>query len=268
VEFTFQQNEAPARDAAIEAGEEAEAEEPEEIETDRDSFTPAVATAPCGRWIVESAYSFIDNRNVPETHSFPELLVRYGASDWLELRLGWNYEIGGAPSPISGNVPGDFAAEPEVEEEHRCIYGFKAMLTDQNGFVPSSVVIVQGFTPTGGEPTDTELSTTLATGWQLQNCWVWDSAIRYSTAGEEGDDFNVWAPSSVLKVPVGESWKVHAEYFGIFTSGRDEETQQHYVSPGAHYLITPDLEVGVRVGWGLNDDSANFFANAGFGWQY
>src|SRR5262245_51228429 len=35
--------------------------EPDEIETDRDSFTPATTLAGRGRLIVESAYSFIDN---------------------------------------------------------------------------------------------------------------------------------------------------------------------------------------------------------------
>src|SRR5262245_17074542 len=56
-------------------------EDEDEIETDRDSFTPATTLAGPGRTIVEAAYSFIDNRTVPETHSYPELLLRYGASD-------------------------------------------------------------------------------------------------------------------------------------------------------------------------------------------
>src|SRR5262245_60734814 len=72
-----------------------------EIETDRDSFTPATTTAGRGRLIVESAYSFLDNRAVKETHSFPELVCRYGLTDRLELRLGWNYEVGGAGNDIS-----------------------------------------------------------------------------------------------------------------------------------------------------------------------
>src|SRR5262245_36977286 len=66
----------------------------DEIETDRDSFTPATTTAGRNRLIVESAYSFLDNRAVKETHSFPELILRYGLSERLELRLGWNYEVG------------------------------------------------------------------------------------------------------------------------------------------------------------------------------
>jgi hypothetical protein len=32
--------------------------------------------------------------------------------------------------------------------------------------------------------------------------------------------------------------------------------------------VTPDLEVGIRVGWGMNDQSARFFANGGFGLRF
>ncbi len=240
----------------------------DEIETDRDSFTPATTTAGDGLWIVEAAYSFIDNRGVPETHSYPELILRRGVGDWLELRLGWNYEVGGAGSPISGNIPSDFGEEAEIERESRILYGAKAKLTEQGGWRPESTVIVQGFTPTSGESNDTQLSTTYVFGWVAEGGTVWDSAIRYSTSSQEEDDFNVWAPSTVLKIPVGERWKAHVEYFGIFSDGREEETSQHYFSPGAHYLVTPNFEVGVRVGWGLNDQSSNFFSNTGIGWRY
>lgn len=265
-------NLAGSAETAGEAGdaerEAAEDDEEDEIETDRDSFTPAVSVTPTGMFIVESAYSFIDNDRVADTHSVPELLVRYGMNDWLELRLGWNYEVGGAANPISGNTPGDFDEETGIETESRMLYGLKAWLTRQDAWMPRSVAIVQGFTPTSGKLTDTEMSASYVCGWELANRWVWDSGVRFSTDGQEGDDFNTWAASSVLKMPIGERWKVHAEYFGIYTDGRSRETVQHYFSPGAHYLINPNLEVGVRVGWGLNDQAANFFSNAGFGWRF
>ena len=60
----------------------------EAIETDRDSFTPATTTVGACRTVVEAAYSFIDNRRVKETHSYPELLVRFGVDEDIELRLG------------------------------------------------------------------------------------------------------------------------------------------------------------------------------------
>lgn len=239
-----------------------------EIETDRDSFTPAVSTVGTNYTVVEAAYSFIDNRGVPETHSFPELLLRRGIGDRFEWRFGWNYEVGGAGSPVSGNIPSDLGAEAEIEEESRLLYGFKAMLTEQCGYRPTSSVIVQGYTPTSGVETASQMSAGYVFGWTTDEGIAWDSAIRYSTSTFEDDDFNVWAPSTVLKVPVGEDWKAHIEYFGIFSDGREVESSQHYLSPGAHYLITPNLEVGCRVGWGLNDQAANFFSNVGFGWRY
>ena len=250
------------------ASEGAEDSAEDEIETDRDSFTPATTTAGSGHVIFEGAYTFIDNRAVPETHSYPESLVRWGLGDWLEVRLGWNYEVGGAGNPVSGNVPSDLGEETELERESRLLYGFKARVTEQDAWLPDSSVILQGFTPTSGESSNTDLSATYVFGWTLPCEAVWDSAIRYSTSSQEADNFNVWAPSTVLKVPVGEHWKVHAEYFGVFTAGRVDETSQHFFSPGGHYLVTPNLEVGMRVGWGLNNEAPNFFSNAGVGWRY
>jgi hypothetical protein len=251
-----------------ENGEDTEGE-PDEIETDRDSFTPATTTAGPGRLILETAYSFIDNRAVPETHSFPELLGRYGVADWLELRLGWNYEVGGASNTVSGSAGGDdFLEEPTVEEESQLSYGAKVYLSNQEVWLPQSAVIVAAGTPTSGKETATQLVTTYVFGWQFANDWKWDSAIRYGYDSAEGDHFNVWAPSSVLKVPLIEHWVAHAEYFGAFTDGRESERVLHYVSPGVHYLVTPDFEIGVRVGWGLNDQAANFFSNAGLGLRF
>jgi hypothetical protein len=240
----------------------------DEIETDRDSFTPSTKVVGRGRLVIESAYSFIDNQTVPETHSLPELVSRYGLNEWFELRFGYNYEVGGAGNPISGNVPDDLEQEPEIEEEARLLYGGKAWVSEQDSWIPESSIILQGFTPTSGKETATSFSTSYVFGWKLRNNWVWDSAMRHSISSFEGDHFNVWSPSTVLKVPMGERWKAHAEYFGVFTEGREKESTQHFFSPGLHYLFTPDLEIGIRVGWGLNDQAPNFFANVGGGIRF
>jgi outer membrane receptor protein involved in Fe transport len=220
--------------------------------------------------IVESAYSFVENRGIKETHSFPELIMRYGLTERVELRLGWNYEIGGAGNEVSGLDAGEdlvFGA-PRVERESSISYGVKLGLTRQSRWVPRSAVIVQASTPTSGPDTATQLIATAVAGWELSNRWRFDAGLRYGLASESGDRFNLWAPSAVLRVPVGERLAAHAEYFSFFTTGKQRNTTRHYFSPGLHYLVTPDLEVGFRVGWGLNDQSARFFVNSGFGWRY
>lgn len=242
--------------------------EEDEIETDRDSFTPASTLVGRNRIVFESAYSFIDNRNVPETHSLPEMVVRYGLTEMLELRFGTNYEIGGAGNPISANIPDDLEQDAKLEEETNVSYGLKLALTDQLGWKPTSAMLLQAFTPVNGENTDTHFVATYVAGWKLANNWTWDSAIRYSTGSAEEDRFNVWAPSTVLKIPVGDRWKAHIEYFGVFSDGRARESVQHFISPGAHYLINRNWEIGTRVGWGINEQAPNFFANVGGGYRF
>jgi hypothetical protein len=241
-----------------------------EIETDRDSFTPATSTAGRGRLIIESAYSFLEHSGNQETHSFPELLLRYGVTERVELRLGWNYEIGKAGNDVSGSDAGgeDVFGGARLERLSRFSYGVKVQVTEQDRYLPRSVVIVQAATPTTGVETATQLAVTYAAGWEFANSWRLDTSMRWIGASDAGDRFNEWAPSAVLRVPLGERWAAHAEYFGIVTSGKERNTTRHYVSPGLHCLLTPDLEVGVRLGWGLNDQSDRFFVNAGFGWQY
>lgn len=151
-----------------ERGNEQETENEDEIETDRDSFTPATTTAGYGRTIVESAYSFIDNRSRAETHSVPELIVRYGWNDWLELRIGTNYEVGGEPNSISSGGGGEeFDPASELERETSISYGLKVGLTSQDGWIPRSAAIVQASTPVSGTDSDTQLALLM----RLAGCW-------------------------------------------------------------------------------------------------
>src|SRR5262249_51821382 len=107
--------------------------ERDEIETDRDSFTPSSTLAGRGRLIVESAYSFVDNRRVKETHSVPELILRYGLTERIELRLGWNYEVGGAGNETSGAAVSDenpLTRKGQLDREYTLSYGAKVRLTE------------------------------------------------------------------------------------------------------------------------------------------
>ena len=68
---------------------------------------------------------------------------------------------------------------------------------------------------------------------ETEQCMRLGLCHAYSTGSFENDHFNVWSPSTVFKVPVGEKWNVHAEYFGVLTEGRAKEGSQHFFGPGA-----------------------------------
>jgi hypothetical protein len=267
LEDLFDEDRAPwlSRNAPGETRRENEtAGEQEHLETDRDSFTPSTTTVGTGRLVLESAYSFINNKTTADSHSFPEIVTRYGLTDRLELRFGWNYELGGGGSVSSGDSGGEFEGGSS-EQESQILYGIKYSLTDQDSWLPQGAAIIQGVTPTSGPSNTSDLQLGYVFGWKFFDDWQLDSSIRRITTQDAGDHFNQWAPSVVLKVPLAERWNIHGEYFGIFTDGRSNETNGQYFSPGIHYLFSPNFEFGVRVGWGLNNDAANSFTNVGFG---
>jgi hypothetical protein len=242
--------------------------EPDEIETDRDSFTPATTLAPVGRVIFESAYTFIDNRNTYDTHSFPESLLRFGITEWLEARLGWNYEVGGAGNTVSSESGAEDFGDPRIERESQLNLGLKFKVNRQDGWIPESAFISTAQVPTSGPDTATAFVGTYVFGWTLDRGMKLDAALRYGYDTVEHDTHNLWAPSVVLKVPVTERINSHIEYFGIFTSHKERNTQAQYISPGMHYLVTPNFEIGYRLGWGLTDDAARFFVNTGIGYRF
>ncbi len=240
----------------------------EHIETDRDSFTPSTRTVNAGRWIIESSYSFIDNRDTAETHSLPESLLRYGLSDWIELRLGGNYEVGGEGADVSaGGGIAEFDGD-RIVRETQILYGLKLRLSEQQNWLPESSVIVQGHTPLAGPDPATAFSLGYVAGWELPDEWKLDSAIRFGVDKEKDDRFETWSPSIVLRKTLTDRWNVHAEYFGHFSQDRTDNFAKHFVSPGVHYLITPNIEIGLRVGRGLNNEAPRFFSNAGLGWRF
>lgn len=237
----------------------------EEFETDRDSFTFAPTTTGADTAIVEASYSFVDNRTAPAAHSYPELLLRRGIGDRVEARLGFNAEVGG-PGIASGS---EFGGEDvETEDESRVLYGVKIETSDQQGWWPRSAAVIQGFTPVAGPSNKSTVMLGEAFGWRFTGGWEWTTAIRYGTGFAGLDAFDQVAPSTVVKVPLGDRCNVHAEYFGIFSAGKEVPLDIQYASFGGHVLATDRLEVGLRVGWGLNRTSPAFFSNVGLGWRY
>jgi hypothetical protein len=118
---------------------------------------------------------------VKDTNSFPELICRYGVTDRIELRFGWNYEVGGAGNDTSGAAVAaeEIPSENRLERESEVAYGMKFLVNRQDHWLPGSIVIVQGFTPTSGMETASRVVATYAFGWRFPNKWKLDAAMRY-----------------------------------------------------------------------------------------
>ena len=239
-----------------------------ELNTDRDAFTPATTTAKMGTVLTEASYVWIDNSGAPATNSFPELLVRIATRERFEWRLGFNYEQGSSGAVVSAVEVGEPMLSAQGGSEANILYGCKVRLTDGDGLIPRSAAIIEAFTPLAGDVWGTEPAATYAFGWELPDQWRLDAAARYASADSEEGRFTRWSPSAVLRIPLTERMEVHAEWFGTWSEGLANESVQQYVGPGGHFMLSPRLELGCRMGWGLSSDAAGYYVDTGIGWTF
>ena len=127
---------------------------------------------------------------------------------------------------------------------------------------------MEGSTPAYGDVFGTVPVATYVAGYELPTGWKLDAALRYAHSQGVLRWFDRWSPSVVLRVPVTSRWEVHAEYFDTFTPRRVIEVNRAFFSPGTHYMLTKNFEIGLRVGWGVTDSAAPFFSDAGCGWRW
>ena len=239
-----------------------------DLGTDRDAFTPNTHTVKPGTALWEGSYVFIDNQTGLPTNNYPELLLRVGGNEWFEWRFGVNYGVGSQGAVVTSVEVGEGTLSRNTLYESSVLYGFKVDTSDQQGWLPESCFIMEGSTPTYGDAFGTVPVATGVWGWELAGGYRLDTSLRYAYSEGLFTWFSRWSPSVVLRIPVTERWETHVEYFGNFTDGNIVDTSQEYFSPGTHYLLTKNFEIGLRVGWGMNASSAAFFSDAGFGWRW
>jgi hypothetical protein len=240
------------------------------LDTDANSFTFAVRTADKNRVIFESAYTNIKIGKGTTKQSFPESLFRYGLTDRLELRLGYNYET--SPSnrdAIEGDIAGNFG----INAQQQIYYGFKYQVSRQEKekqWQPTSAFLFQLHTPIASEQTHTQIRLGYALGWTLPNGWILDTGFRYGTDRELGYNYTLWAPSTVVKIPFGKRkrWYTQFEYFGIVSEYRPRNFSKQFVDTGLHYFITPNWEIGTTVSFGINEQTRGTMINVGTGIQF
>lgn len=239
-----------------------------DLAADRDAFTPAAACVPPGQGLVEGSYVYIDNLTGLPTNNYPELLVRHGGTEWWEWRFGVNYGVGTQGNVVTSVEVGEASPDGRIIHDASLLYGFKAATSRQDGWIPDSCFIMEAATPTAGDVFGTTPVATIVAGWELGGAWRLDTAIRYAYAESQTTWFSRWSPSVVLRAPLSERWEVHAEWFGSYTQGLLDDSQRPFFSPGMHYDLADNVEIGLRIGWGLSSESAPFFSDAGFAIRY
>lgn len=245
-------------------------EERERIETDRHDFTQSPTTVGKSVLQIESGYSFFygsEGVEDEQSHTGPELLVRYGLSENIEVRLRYNeiWQFG----------------EEDRNGSEDLRPSLKLRLNDQREWIPESALELRLSVPTGSDDWTTgevEFGFDYIYGWRLSECAeIYGSSGLFTNAtgdfafvpDDPDEEFMLYTQSIALGLELTERVTMYSEFFGLFTDGfGDDEENPVFFNIGLDYFVNDDFVLDVRAGTGLNDDAEDLFIGIGGGYRF
>lgn len=247
----------------------------ERMETDRHDYTQSARTVGRGVSQLEMGYTYYyedTGEDIEQSHVTPEMMLRLGLTQDIELRIMWNYVWRTIASE-------EETANDDGAEDLR--WGFKLRATEQRGLVPDSSVKISFTAPSGATPWTTdrvEFGTLYIYEWRLAERWTLAGSSGLATQAladfallpEEpaSDRFIIWIQSVALGFEITEKNTAYAEWFGEFSHALSDELSISIFNVGIDHYFTDDFVVDLRAGVGLNDESDNFFAGVGGGLRF
>ena len=236
---------------------------------DRPDFTESSTTVGLGVKQVEMGYTYtFDNDGTTQTksHSYPEMLWRVGIyADWLELRIAYNF----------GDVFKEVVErDPESTSGGEDLYlGFKIALTPQDGILPETALVLQTTVASGDDVFSAGSALpgfNYIYSWALDNDWSLAGQTQWNRAmdAETTRPYSEFSQSLAIGKSFSEKLGGYYEWFCLIPDGADSAPVEHYMDGGFTYLLHNNLQLDVRAGFGLNEESADYFAGTGLIFRY
>jgi hypothetical protein len=228
--------------------------------TDRPDFTESPQAVDPGRVQIEAGYTF-NREGELRLHSLGEVLVRIGAVNRFEVRLGLN-SFG-----ISEESGGESTGFEDVA------LGAKIALADGSSEFdlvrPAIGVLVGAAIPTGSGPfgeRGIRPQATLSVGWPVSEALSVGANLGAASASIDDNRFAILSGSVALGIGLTDWLGAYAEAFG-FANTENEFWDSGFLNGGFTFLVNPDLQLDLRLGVSLSDPAPSYFAGLGFGWR-
>ena len=237
---------------------------------DRPDFTESSTTVGLGVKQVEMGYTYtFDNDGTTQTksHSYPEMLWRVGIyADWLELRIAYNFgDVFGATESTETRTTTSGGEDLYL--------GFKIALTPQDGILPETALVLQTTVASGDDVFSAGSALpgfNYIYSWALDNDWSLAGQTQWNRAmdAETTRPYSEFSQSLAIGKSFSEKLGGYYEWFCLIPDGADSAPVEHYMDGGFTYLLHNNLQLDVRAGFGLNEESADYFAGTGLIFRY
>ena len=243
-------------------GQERDAFDP--LSADRPDFTESPTTMGRRRLQIEGGWTYFHDTAEgisTNVHQLPELLLRFGLTERIELRCAWS----GYVSHEETNA--DLVEIASHEGGTDPWFGCKLQVSKQQTWLPESAIIASVSAPVGARVWTSDRVDTV-----VNYIYGWDLTDRLSVAASTGawwteqerNPVSVIHQSAVVGLGLTERLGTYFEWFGLFYHGSQIDRPEHYVNGGFTYLITENLQFDWRLGVGLTEASDDLFTGVGF----
>ena len=219
-----------------------------------------------GRVQLEGGYTFLSDRSADTRitqHAVPDLLLRYGLTERLELRLGW-------PGFVSTEYDGPLAP-PSFNDTLKPNVGFMWDVSNQNGWFPQTALLAAVPITLQGNPFALNSLQPLS---QVLYCWyVSDRMSLGGTTGvalfhEFGDHFVQLQQTASVDYLWSDRLITFTQWEMLVDHGSADDGSQHLLSTGLSFLWTDHLQTTWRFGVGLNERAPNFLTGIRFALRF
>ena len=224
---------------------------------DRPGFTSAPDTVERGHLLLETGYQFTRDRTgrTSRTHSLPNMILRAGIADNLEVQIGWT---GAIWSRVDGERSHDFSD---------LTVGVKTKLLDQSGWVPALGLSGMLSVPSGSSgATSGDVDPGIAINWAygFDGGYGIGGTARFDAVNDGGDRTDQGGASLIATVPVFGPVSVFAEYFVLVSEAIGP---RHTANGGFIWLVNDNLQLDINAGAGLNKRADDYFVGAGIAFR-
>jgi hypothetical protein len=247
----------------------------EAISFDRDSPAPVkerfdlgdrITAVTQGRVQIEGGYVYTHDRvagvGVSE-HVLPDMLLRVGLTERLELRFGWPGYVSTHYDGPAGAYTIDQTLDPNV--------GFMLDLFPQQGWRPQTAVLASVPITLHGNPltmSSMQPLTEILYCWYPGERWTVGGTTGFSLFDQNGDDYVQFQQSVNADYLVADRLGAFLEWTMLVDHGSADDGSQHLLGSGLTFLWTERIQVGWRVGVGLNTRAPDFLTGIRFAFRF
>lgn len=229
----------------------------------RPGFMRRLADLARGRVMLEGGYAYVTDSSAGTTiteHVVPDLLLRVGVTERIEVRIGWPGASIVNQDDALGSTTTTTTLDPNV--------GLMMDLWSQQGWLPQTAIL-------GSVPVTLGGNRFAMSSLQPVSAFLyqWTLTDRLSVGGDsglafyrdDGDHYLQWQQSVDADYLLTDRVGLFSQWQVLADDGSEADATRHMLSLGASWLCTDRLQITWRAGVGLNDPAPDFLADVRFG---